>query len=70
MLYFSIVEETPNAVKQSRRLNKEQIKKKLLDSFVYKENITKEDLSTGVDTVEGCREALKIIEEYENIIKT
>ena len=60
----------PNVVKQSRRLNKEKIKKQLLDSFVYNQNITKEDLSARVDTVEDCQEAMKIIEEYENIIKT
>ena len=51
-------------------LNKEQIKKQLLDSLVYSENITKEDLSARVDTVEDCQETVKIIEEHENIIKT
>ena len=59
-----------SVVKQSRRLNKEQIKKQLLDSFVYKENITKEDLSAREDNVEDCQEAMVIIEECENIIKT
>ena len=61
---------TPNVVKQWRRRNKEQIKKQLLDSFVYNESITKEGLSTREDNVEDCQEAMKIIEEYENIIKT
>ena len=59
----------PNAVKQSKIFNKEQIKKQLLDSFVYDE-INKEDLSARVDTVKDCQEAMKIIKEYENIIKT
>ena len=48
-LIFFIVEE--NAVKQSRRFNKEQIKKQLLDSLVHDENINNEDLSARVDTV-------------------
>ena len=58
-----------NAVKQSRRFNKEQIKKQLLDSFVYNE-IDKEGLSARADTVKDCQEAVKIIKERENMIKT
>ena len=68
-LIFIIVEETPNVVKQSRRLSKELIKKKLLDSFVY-DDINKEDLSARADTVKDCQEAMKIIKECENMIKT
>ena len=67
-LIFFIVEE--NAVKQSRRFNKEQIKKQLLDSLVHDENINNEDLSARVDTVRDCQEAMKIIKERENIVKT
>ena len=60
-----------NVVKQSsRRPNKEQIKKQLLGLFVFNENINKEDLSAGGDTVEDRQEAMKTIEEYENITKT
>ena len=59
----------PYVVKQSKRLNKEQTKKQLLESFVYNENITKEDLGAQVDTIEDYQEAMKIIKEYENIIK-
>ena len=48
-------------VKQSsKRLNKEEIKKQLKDSFVNYENIGKEDLKARVNNVE----------DYENIIKT
>ena len=42
----------------------------MLDLSVYNESINKEDLSAWVDTIEDCQEAMKIIEEYENIIKT
>ena len=59
----------PNTVRQSRRFNKEQSKKQLLDSFVYGE-INGEDLSTRADNVKNCQEAVKIIKEYENMIKT
>ena len=58
----------PNTVKQSRRFNKEQIKKQLLDSFVY-DRINKEDLRTKADNVKNCQEAVKIIKECENMIK-
>ena len=59
----------PNAVRQSRRFNKEQIKKQLLDSFVYNE-INKEDLIAKADNVQNCQEATKIMKECENMIKT
>ena len=59
----------PNTVRQSRRFNKEQIKKQLLDSFVYGE-INREDLSTRADNAKNCQEAVKIIKEYENMVKT
>ena len=59
----------PNTVRQSRRFNKEQIKKQLLDSFVYGK-INREDLSTRTDNVKNCQEVVKIIKEYENMVKT
>ena len=59
----------PNAASQSRRFNKEQIRKQLLNSFVY-DKINREDLSAGADNVKNCQEAVKIIEECENMIKT
>ena len=59
----------PNAVSQSRRFNNEQIRKQLLNSFVY-DKINREDLSAGADNVKNCQEAVKIIEECENMIKT
>ena len=59
----------PNAVKKPRRLNKGQIKNHLLVSFVY-DDINKEDLSERADTTKDYREAIKVIEECENIIKT
>ena len=55
-----------NAVEQSRRFNKEQIKKQLLDSLAYDENINEEDLSVRVDNVKDCQEVMKIIKECES----
>ena len=69
-IFFIVEEACQCRHESSRRPNKEQIKKQLLDSFVYNENIKKEDLSARVDPVEDCQEAMKIIEEYENTIKT
>ena len=52
----------------SNRLNKEQIKKQLLDLFVY-DDINKEDLSAREDAIKDYQEAMEIIWECENIIK-
>ena len=70
-LSFLLLNKHPNVVKHSsRRLSREQIKKLLLHSFVYKENINKEELSAQVDTMEDSQEAIKIIQEFENVITT
>ena len=69
LCFIFFIKRYSNDVKQSRRFNKEQIKKQLLDSFVY-DKINKEDLSAKLDTVNDCQKAVKIIKEYENIIKT
>ena len=63
---FLQLKKHSNAVKQSRRFNKEQIKKQLLDSFVYDENINEEDLSVRVGNVKDCPEVMKIIKECES----
>ena len=59
-----------DSTKQSSRLSKEEIKKQLIDSFVYNENINTKDLNELEDRVEGYEEAMIIIKEYEDIIKT
>ena len=45
------------------------IRNKLKSTFVYDE-INKEDLSARADNVKNCQEAVKIIKECENMIKT
>ena len=52
----------------SNRLNKEQIKKQLLDSFLY-DDVNKEDLSARAEAIKDYQEAMEIITEFENMIK-
>ena len=66
-----LVEETLDNIKQlSRRLGKEQIKQQLTDSLGFNENTDKEELNMRADRVKDCQEALNIIKECEDIIKT
>ena len=59
-----------NSTKQSsRRLSKEEIKKWLIESLVYNNNINTEDLNARADRVEGYEETMNIIKEYEDILK-
>ena len=59
-----------NSTKQSsRRLSKEEIKKWLIESLVYNNNINTEYLNARADRVEGYEETMNIIKEYEDIIK-
>ena len=66
---FLQLKKHSNAVKQSRRLNKEQIKKQLFDSFVY-DDTNKKDLSARADVIKDYQEAVEIIKECKNIIRT
>ena len=53
----------------SRRLSKEETKKRLRESLVYNENINTKDLNEQANMVENCEEAIYIIKEYKDIIK-
>ena len=54
----------------SRRFSKEEIKKRLMDSLVYNENIDRESLNEQTNIVEIYEEAMDITKEYEAVIKT
>ena len=54
----------------SRRLSKEEIKKRLMESLVFNEDIDTKDLNEWATIEESCKESLDIIKEYEGIIKT
>ena len=70
MTIFFIVEERLWQQQSSRRLSKEEIKKELNDSLVYNENNDREDLNEQANIMESYEEAMDIIKEYIDIIKT
>ena len=56
--------------KKAKRLSKEEIKKKLLDSMTIDEIVEFDDLNKEAEEVQDPEKAVIIIEWYENIIKT
>ena len=53
-----------------KRISKEEIKKRLLDSMIIDENLEFDDLKKEVEETQDPQEAAKIIKRYEDIIKT
>ena len=56
--------------KKAKRLSKEEIKKKLLDSMTIDEVVEFDDLNKEAEETQDPEEAAKIIKRYEDIIKT
>ena len=56
--------------KKAKRLSKEEIKKKLLDSMTIDEIVEFDDLNKEAEKTQDPEEAAKIIKRYEDIIKT
>ena len=56
--------------KKAKRLSKEKIKKKLLDSMTIGEVLECEDLNKQAEEVQDSEKAAEIIKRYEDIIKT
>ena len=56
--------------KKAKRLSKEEIKKKLLDSITIGEVLECEDLNKQAEEVQDSEKAAEIIKRYEDIIKT
>ena len=56
--------------KKAKRLSKEEIKKKLLDSMNIGEIVEFDDLNKEAEETQDPEEAAKIIKGYEDIIKT
>ena len=56
--------------KKAKRLSKEEIKKKLLDSMNIGEIVEFDDLNKEAEETQDPEEAAKIIKRYEDIIKT
>ena len=59
-----------DSTKQSSRLSKEEIKKWLIDSLVYNENINTKNLNEHAGRAEGYEDTMNIVKEYEDTIKT
>ena len=55
--------------KKAKRLSKEKIKKKLLDSITIGEVLECEDLNKQAEEVQDSEKAAEIIKRYEDIIK-
>ena len=56
--------------KKAKRLSKEEIKKKLLDSMTIDQVVEFDDLNKEAEETQDPEEAAKIIKRYEGIIKT
>ena len=56
--------------KKAKRISKEEIKKRLLDSIIIDENLEFDDLNKEVEEVQYPGKTAKIIKRYEDIIKT
>ena len=56
--------------KKAKRLSKEEIKKKLLDSMTIDEVVEFDDLNKEAEETQDPEEAVKIIKRYEDTIKT
>ena len=56
--------------KKAKRLSKEEIKTKLLDSITIDEVLECEDLNKEAEEVQDLERAAEIIKQYEYIIKT
>ena len=56
--------------KKAKRLSKEEMKTKLLDSMTIAEVVEFDDLNKGAEKIEDLEKAAEIIKRYEDIIKT
>ena len=56
--------------KKAKRLSKEEIKRKLLDSMTIDEVAEFENLNKEAEETQDAKKAAKIIKQYEDIIET
>ena len=64
------MKDSGSTKESSRRLSKEDIKKRIMESLVYNESINTEDLNERAYKAESYEEVMVIIKEYEDTIKT
>ena len=63
------MKDSGSTKQSSRRLSKEDIKKRIMESLVYNESINTEDLNERAYKAESYEEVMVIIKEYEDTIK-
>ena len=56
--------------KKTKRLSKEEIKKQLLESMVIDEVVESEELNKEAEEIQEPEKVVRIIEQYEYMIKT
>ena len=56
--------------KKVKRLSKEEIKNRLLESLIISEVVEPEELNKEAEEIQQPEEAAKVIKQYEDIIKT
>ena len=56
--------------KKTKRLSQGEIKKQLLESIITNEAVESEELNREAEEVQDPEKAAKVIQEYENSIKT
>ena len=56
--------------KKTKRISKEEIKKRLLDSMIVDKNLEFDDLNKEAEEIQDPEKAAEIIKRYEDIIKT
>ena len=64
------MKDSGSTKQSSRRLSKEDIKKRIMESLLYNESINTEDLNERAYKAESYEEVMVIIKEYEDTIKT
>ena len=57
-------------VKKTKKLTHDEIKKQFLESIVIDEVVETDELNKQAEEVQDPEEAAKVIQEYENIIRT
>ena len=56
--------------KKTKRLSKHEIKNKFLESIIINEVVESEELNKEAEEIQQPEEAVKVIKQYEDIIKT
>ena len=56
--------------KKTKRLSKNKIKRKLLESIIINEVVESEELNKEAEELQEPEEAVKVIEQYKCTIKT